>query len=51
MNNGEGSVSPNSSTDRSRRVAPTSIRGISPQRENAVTFARWVLSSPAPPAT
>jgi hypothetical protein len=34
-----------------RRVALTSIRGISPHRANAATFARCVLSSPAPPAT
>jgi hypothetical protein len=48
---GDGRVSPNRSTDRSRSVAPTNIRGYRPQRSNAVTLARWVCSSPAPPAT
>ncbi len=51
MNSGDGSVRPNSSTDRSRLVAPTNILGISPHRAKAATFARWVASSPAPPAT
>ncbi|PQM44841.1 hypothetical protein C1Y40_05003 [Mycobacterium talmoniae] len=50
-NTGEGSRIPNNSTDRSRSAAPTNIRGISPHRSNAVTLARWVRSSPAPPAT
>ena len=40
MNSGEGSVIPNSSTDRSRLVAPTNIRGIRPHRRNALTLAR-----------
>jgi hypothetical protein len=48
MNSGEGSRIPNSATDRSRRAAPTNIRGISPQRRNALTLARWVCSLPAP---
>jgi hypothetical protein len=51
MNTGDGSVSPNSSADRSRSPAPTNIRGTSPHRSNAVTLTRWVRSSPAPPAT
>ena len=51
MNSGEGRVIPNSSTDRSRCTAPTNIRGITPQRRNALTLARWVCSPPAPPAT
>jgi hypothetical protein len=51
ISNGEGSVIPNSSTDRSRRTAPTNMRGISPHRPNALTLARWVCSLPAPPAT
>ncbi|PQM45445.1 hypothetical protein C1Y40_04408 [Mycobacterium talmoniae] len=50
-NTGDGSRIPNNSTDRSRSAAPMNIRGISPQRSNAVTLARWVRSSPAPPAT
>ena len=36
MNSGVGSFIPNSSTDRSRRAAPTNIRGISPQLSNAL---------------
>ena len=51
MNNGEGSLIPNRSTDKSREVAPTIIRGTSPHCRNAETLARWVDSSPAPPAT
>jgi hypothetical protein len=35
----------------SRRAAPAIIRGTSPHRRNAETLARWVDSSPAPPAT
>ena len=49
--NGVGNVRPNSSTDRSRSAAPTSIRGISAHRSNASTLARCVRSLPAPPAT
>ena len=48
---GEGSVIPNSSTDRSRSAAPTNILGTSPHRANAPTLARCVRSSPAPPQT
>lgn len=51
MNSGDGKVIPNSSTDRSRRAAPTNILGYSPQRSKADALARWVRSSPAPPAT
>ena len=51
MNTGEGNVSPNRSTERSRSLAPTNIRGIRPHRSNAVTLTRCVRSSPAPPAT
>lgn len=51
MNSGDGNVVPNSSTDRSRRAAPTIMRGTSPQSRKAVTLASWVYSSPAPPAT
>ncbi len=51
MKSGDGNVIPNSSTVRSRSLAPTSILGISPQRSNAVRLVRWVCSSPAPPAT
>ena len=51
MSSGDGSVIPNSSTDRSRSAAPTNIRGIRPHRPNALTLARWVCSAPAPPAT
>ena len=51
ISSGDGSFIPNSSTDRSRRVAPTNIRGIRPHWANALTLARWVCSLPAPPAT
>ena len=51
INRGDGSLIPNSSTDRSRWVAPTNIRGIRPHCRNALTLARWVCSLPAPPAT
>ena len=51
INTGDGSLIPNSSTDRSRWVAPTNIRGIRPHCRNALTLARWVCSLPAPPAT
>ena len=40
MNTGDGSFSPNSSTDRSRSLAPTNIRGISPQPSKAVRLTR-----------
>ena len=43
MNKGVGGRMPNSDTDRSRSVAPTSIRGTIPYREKASTLARWVL--------
>ena len=42
---------PNNRTDRSRRAAPTNIRGIRPHWRNALALARWVCSLPAPPAT
>ena len=51
MNTGEGKLSPNNSTDRSRSLAPTNMRGISPHCSKAATLTRWVRSSPAPPAT
>jgi len=51
MNNGVGSSMPNSDTDKSRWVAPTSMRGMMPYRAKASTLPRCVLSSPAPPAT
>ena len=51
MRIGEGSVIPKRSTDRSRSLAPTNIRGIRPQPSKAVTLTRCVRSSPAPPAT
>ena len=34
-----------------RLFGATNIRGIRPQRRNALTLARWVCSLPAPPAT
>ena len=51
MNSGDGKVSPNNSTDRSRCAAPTNMRGIRPHRSKASQLARCVRSSPAPPAT
>ena len=51
MNTGVGNVMSNSDTDRSRSVAPPSIRGTIAAWENASTLARWVPSSPQPPAT
>ena len=51
ISSGDGSLIPKSSTDRSRRDAPTNIRGIRPHWANAATLARWVCSLPAPPAT
>ena len=40
MNTGDGSVRPNSSTDRSRCAAPTNIRGMRPHRSNTSQLAR-----------
>ena len=51
ISSGDGSVRPNNRTDRSRRAAPTNIRGITPHCRNALALARWVCSLPAPPAT
>ncbi len=51
ISSGDGSVIPNSSTETSRSLAPTNIRGINPQLSKAVTFTRWVCSLPEPPAT
>ena len=51
MKRGDGRVIPNRSTDRSRSAAPTNMRGMRPHRSKTSQLARWVRSSPAPPAT
>ena len=48
---GAGSRRPNSSTEVSRRLTSRSTRGTTAHRSNAARLARWVASSPAPPAT
>ena len=50
-NRGAGSRRPNSSTEVSRTLTSRSTRGTTAYRSNAVRLARWVDSSPAPPAT
>ena len=51
MKMGLGSLSPNSSIERSRTAQSTIIRGVSPQAANASALRRWVDSSPHPPRT
>ena len=48
---GAGSRRPNSSTEVSRLLTSRSTRGTTAHRSNAARLARWVASSPAPPAT
>jgi len=48
---GAGSRRPNSSTEVSRLLTSRSTRGITAHFSKAARLARWVTSSPAPPAT
>ncbi len=51
MNIGDSNLMPNNSTDISRCSGAIPMRGYNPQRLKASQLARWVCSSPAPPAT
>ena len=48
---GPGSRRPNSSIDVSRALTSRSTRGMTAHLSKAARLARWVASSPAPPAT
>ena len=51
MKIGDGKRIPNNSTDMSRCSGAIPMRGYRPHRLKASQLARWVCSSPAPPAT